>query len=62
METIDVRGLPESVAKAIGETVQNLRQQFARRGDGPPKELPVLRLGVIGTLSRKDIYDHLDEG
>ena len=26
-------------------------------GDGPPPELPVWHLGVIGSLHRRDIYD-----
>ncbi|MGO4881801.1 MAG: hypothetical protein ACLP59_13375 [Bryobacteraceae bacterium] len=26
-------------------------------GDGPPPELPVRHLGVIGSLHRRDIYD-----
>jgi hypothetical protein len=29
-------------------------------GDGPPPELPVWHLGVIGSLHRRDIYDDVD--
>jgi len=62
METINLRGLPEPVARAIAETVENLKQQFKKRRPGRPASLPVWSLGATGKLTREEIYDHLDRG
>ncbi len=60
METIDVRGLPEAMARAIAQTVEHLRAQLTGRKDGKPKTLPAWALGTKGSLRRDEIYDHLD--
>jgi hypothetical protein len=63
MESIDVRDLPEPMAEAIRMMVEALRDQLAsprKNGDRPnpsPVELPVWHLGIIGNLTRKEIYD-----
>jgi hypothetical protein len=59
---IDLDGLPEPVAKAIVETVLNLKSQYRsanneQRADEPLKELPSWPGKVIGSLRRVDIYD-----
>jgi hypothetical protein len=68
MESIDVHDLPEEDAQLIVQLVELLR----RRAHAPevdaeaPAETPgeeprfaVWHLGVKGTLSREEIYDHL---
>jgi hypothetical protein len=55
MQTIDVKGLPESMAVALAETVRTLRQQLNK--NGRPARLPVWSLGARGNLSREVIYD-----
>jgi len=63
MESIDVRDLPEPMAQAIRMMVDALRDQLAspeEKGDrSTPStvKLPVWPLGVIGDLTRKEIYD-----
>jgi hypothetical protein len=62
MRAIDVHDLPEEMAKAVAETVENLRAQVKRRQNGKrPSEQITWPLGVKGRLSREEIYDHLDE-
>jgi hypothetical protein len=61
MQTIDVRDLPEPVARSIAAMVQTLRQQAARGENGQKKQSPI-RLPswagtAVGTLSRAEIYD-----
>ena len=61
-QLIDLEGLPEPVAKAIAETVLNLKNQYRtageeRRAGEPLKELPSTLGKVIGSLRRVDIYD-----
>jgi len=60
VDTIDVRDLPEPMAQAVAETVENLRKQVRRPKNQRPGELPVWRLGVREPLNREAIYDHLD--
>ena len=61
-QVIDLEGLPEPVAKAIAETVSNLKNQY-RTADKdahaaePPIDLPSFPVKVIGSLRRVDIYD-----
>ena len=68
MDHIDVHDLPEDEARLIATFVEFLRrrkpsttaqevQQTAERT--PPVHFAVWPLGVKGTLSRDDIYDHL---
>ena len=58
---IDVRDLPEPVARSIEAMVQTLRQQVARDENGwsnhSPVRLPCWPGAVIGTLKRAEIYD-----
>ena len=57
MEKIDVRDLPEPLARAIDAMVQTLREQF-RTEETPRRKvkLPVKHGNVIGSLKREDIY------
>ena len=61
MDTIDVRDLPEPMARAVAETVQNLREQLSQRKVLHGVEVPAWPLGVIGRLTRGEIYDYLDD-
>lgn len=63
MQTIDVSDLPEPYVRAVKAVVETFRRQLANRGEkgerptGPPVELPRWRLGVVGNLTREEIYD-----
>jgi hypothetical protein len=71
MESIDVHDLPEEDAQLIAQLVELLRcrmevPQAEVKGAEVPEETPegespfaVWNLGVKGTLSREEIYDHL---
>jgi len=58
---IDLEGLPEPVAKAIVETVHNLKNRYQSETDiarsKAPKDLPSRPGRVIGSLRRTDIYE-----
>jgi hypothetical protein len=58
-QEIDLEGLPEPVAKAIAETVVNLKKRYVGRREQPKplKDLPARPGKVIGSLHRVDIYD-----
>ena len=59
-QTIDLEGLPDPVAKAIAETVLNLKSRYKRKRDKttkPLKDLPSRPGKVIGSLRRVDIYE-----
>ena len=59
-QPIDLEGLPEPVAKAIAETVLNLKNRYrTSRGKAlePRRDLPSHPGKVIGSLRRVDIYD-----
>ena len=60
-QMIDLDGLPDPVAKAIVETVLNLKSRYqAQSGDTSAKQfkdLPSRPGRVIGSLRRIDIYD-----
>ena len=68
MESIDVHDLPEDEAEIVAAFVEFLkqrRQQQAQREHPPaqtPAESPFTSwpLGAKGTLSREDIYEHLE--
>jgi hypothetical protein len=68
MESIDVHDLPDDEAEIVAALVEFLkqrRQQRAQRAHPPaniPAESPFASwpLGAKGTLSREDIYEHLD--
>jgi hypothetical protein len=59
-QVIDLDGLPDPVAKAIEETVLNLksrhRTQIGKTAK-PLRDLPSHPGKVIGSLRRVDIYD-----
>lgn len=63
MQTIDVSDLPEPYVRAVKAVVETFRRQPALQNEKrkpPPKpsvELPRWRLGVIGDLTREEIYD-----
>lgn len=59
METINVKDLPESVARAVAAMVDALRNQLPSRTQRPKGrvELPVWPGTVHGTLSRKELYE-----
>jgi hypothetical protein len=70
METINVRDLPEPVAKAIAEFVDTLRREYQPEQTAPPPSMSTdsgraegslrrySRPGrVLGNLTREDIYD-----
>jgi hypothetical protein len=59
-QVIDLEGLPEPVAKAIVETVLNLKSRYRARGEKaekPLRDLPSRPGKVIGSLRRVDIYE-----
>jgi hypothetical protein len=60
-QTIDLEGLPDLVAKAIVETVVNLKSRYpvkaASAAARPLKDLPSRPGRVIGSLRRVDIYE-----
>lgn len=59
MESIDVQGLPEPIARAIEGMVDALRRQLnGRKPKTPPPPLPLKRGTVIGPLSREQVYDN----
>ena len=68
MERIDVHDLPEDAAEIVAAFVEFLRErrhQRAQRAQPPahvPAESPFASwpLGVKSTLSREDIYAHLE--
>ena len=59
-QVVDLEGLPDPVAKAIAETVLNLKSRYrTQRGKTtkPLRDLPARPGKVIGSLRRVDIYD-----
>lgn len=58
METINVHGLPESIARALEAMVNTLRQQFQiKKQHKQPLKLPVWEGKPLGKLTREEIYD-----
>ena len=59
-KAIRTEGLPEPLVRALEVMVEMLREQLpGTRSRRPRVELPVRSGGVGGTLSRREIYDHL---
>ena len=59
-QAIDLGGIPEPVARAITETVHNLKMCYRARPSErltPLRELPSRPGKVIGSLRRVDLYD-----
>jgi hypothetical protein len=59
-QVIDLEGLPEPVAKAIVETVLNLKSRYRAKREkagNPLRDLPSRPGKVIGSLRRVDIYE-----
>jgi hypothetical protein len=71
MESIDVHDLPEGDAQLVAQLVELLRRrvhgsEVGVKGVDVPEDtvvgespFAVWNLGVKGTLSREEIYDHL---
>jgi len=66
METIDVRGLPEELARQLKQLVDLLKENktLQKAQDiSPTKEEKIefgsFPLGVKGTVTREEIYDYL---
>ena len=58
MEQIDVRDLPDPVARAIQAMVEELRRQLGPAAPKKqPKELPRWEGRVLGNLTREEFYD-----
>ena len=58
MEQIDVRDLPEPVARAIQAMVEELRRQLVQAAPKKQaKELPRWEGRVLGNLTRDELYD-----
>lgn len=63
METINVRGLPEPVVRALESMVETLRRQMTTDPAGKPGvkktngQIPRWPGKVIGALTREEIYD-----
>ncbi len=62
MKQINIEGLPEHVVRSIEEMVDNLRKDYDKREEHSyeqtrVEELPRVSGTVIGSLSRRDIYD-----
>lgn len=62
MENIDVSDLPEPVARAIAQMVEELRRQLGKPEAARAEQRGLVKLSlidgaVIGTLSREEIYD-----
>ena len=60
MNTIDVRGLPEAVARALESLAESLRGQLRQEGERdtrPRVELTTRPGKVFGSLTRREIYE-----
>lgn len=59
VESIDVRDLPEPVARAVEAMVNALRRQIkaSSNGQAPPTYLPLWTGSPTGSLTRQEIYD-----
>lgn len=58
MDQINVRDLPEPLARAIEAMVETLRRQLAQTAPRQAaRELPRWEGRVLGNLSRDEIYD-----
>jgi hypothetical protein len=61
-DVIDVHDLPDEDVQMVQHLVSFLREKSKKEKELPEKEEDVVEtgpLGVKGTLSRKEIYDHL---
>lgn len=57
MQTINVDGLPEPIARALEAFAQMLRAEFIAQQETRPRvQLPVWPGNVIGELTREEIY------
>ncbi len=58
METLDVRGLPEPIVRAL-EVVVQMARNLARTNSSKQQrvELSVWKGNVVGRLTRREIYD-----
>jgi hypothetical protein len=68
MESIDMHDLPDDEAEIVAAFVEFLKQRRKQRAqrDQPPANVPTESpfaswpLGAKGTLSREEIYEHLE--
>jgi hypothetical protein len=59
--TIDLSGLPEPVARDIAKLVETLREKLGEpRPAARPGILPRWEGTVLGTISRRELYDDGD--
>jgi hypothetical protein len=61
--TLDLEGLPEPIARGLEVVADMARKMAAAREEKPSGEkpdLPAWPLGVIGTVSREEIYSDYD--
>jgi hypothetical protein len=57
MKSINVEGIPESVARTFAFMVQTIRQELKAQPERRPRvKLPVYKGKLNGSLSRRDIY------
>ena len=60
---LDLGGLPEPIARGLEVVAEMARKMTATQEDKPTDkapDLPAWPLGVIGTLSREEIYSDYD--
>ena len=57
--TLDLRGLPEPIARGLEVVVEMARNltEVPEPINDPERELPVWPLGAVDPLTREDIYD-----
>ncbi len=61
MKTLDVEDLPEPVVRVLEDMVRALREQLnSKLEDRPLVDLPVWKGGVLGRLSRTEIYEDFE--
>ena len=56
---VDISGLPEPIVQAIQQLVRTLRAVYSTESHSKSVELPKWDSTVIGTLSRRDLYDEI---
>ena len=61
--TLDLGGIPEPIARGlelVAETVRHITQAPRKMGDTAP-QLLVWPLGIVGNLTRAEIYDDYEQ-
>ncbi len=63
MQIIDVSDLPDPYVRTVKAVVETFRRELAIQGEKrepsarPTVEIPRWRLGIVGDLSREQLYD-----